>query len=495
MLKLWLLCGLAASAGAQMRTVQVDAAQVTGAIRSLQGVNGPPINPLREAWDVSKQYKDLRIDLVRTHDFFGPTDIDAQWPDPDAIAKAMKADGAKSIFPHWNADPEKEESYNFGPSDRVISAIVNAGAEVYYRVGRSWSADPAPPPDFDKYANLVKHVAMHYNGGWAHGFHYKIRYWEFWNEPNVVAVHIPGFGDTRPFWSGTPEQFYRLYETVARALKAYDPSLRVGAPALAGGFATAPYYEGLIRYAAAHKAPLDFYSWHHYTHASNDPYDLAQLARKVRDMLDANGFPKAENHVTEWNMSLTNDAAHQSSMEHAAFCGAALTYLEDAPLDRSLYYRADPNVIGFFETDGSYRKKAYTYKALGAMLDTRRRLASSGGDTLGFAVLAGRSEDAKTVQVLISNYEIPEVLRKQRAAPGGFGAIPPRTDIHYENNGGYALKVSHLPWGNGAFSVHRYRITKTDNWAESASSGKGGTLEMSNPLPAPGVELIVIRGK
>ena len=42
---------------------------------------------------------------------------------------------------------------------------------------------------------------MHYNQGWANGFHDNIRYWEFWNEADLSI-----------FWTETPEQFYRLYE-------------------------------------------------------------------------------------------------------------------------------------------------------------------------------------------------------------------------------------------------------------------------------------------
>jgi hypothetical protein len=121
---------------------------------------------------VSRQYEDLGIDIVRTHDFFGPTDIDAKWTNPDRIASSVGASGLKVIFPNWDADPEKEESYNFGPSDRVIKAIVDSGADVYWRIGRSWSADPEPPTDFNKFANIVKHVAMHYNNGWADGFNF-----------------------------------------------------------------------------------------------------------------------------------------------------------------------------------------------------------------------------------------------------------------------------------------------------------------------------------
>jgi len=86
----------------------------------------------------------------------------------------------------------------------------------------------------------------------------------------------------------------------------------------------------------------------------------------------------------------------------------------------------------------------------------------------------------------ISNYEIPEAARKPHPASGWSGKIDPRQDFHYENNDGYGLKVSHLPWDSGAFSVKRYRITKTDNWTESESFGKGATLEMTNPAAGAG---------
>jgi hypothetical protein len=495
--KIAVLLLLACAANGQMRTVRVDAAKVTGTIRSLQGVGGAPVS-FRGAWDVSRQYRDLRIDLVRTHDFFGPTDIDARWTHPDDIAKRIGADGANSIFPDWNADPEREASYNFGPSDRIINAIVNSGAGVYFRIGRSWSADPDPPPDFEKYANLVKHVAMHYNAGWAHGYHHQIRYWEVWNEPNLKYVHNTGQGsyDAQPFWSGTPEQFYKLYETVARTLKAYDATLQVGGPGLAFAGLPNPYREGLIAYCAQHRVPLDFFSWHHYTQSYADPFDLVRISRDIRGLLDAHGFPHAQSIVSEWAMSLLFDAAHQQSIEHAAFLAVAQMYFQDAPLDRSLYYRADPGALGFFDADGTYRKKACAFKAVGAMLDTPQMLSATGADTQGFAVLAGRSTDGKSVQVLIANYEIPEIERK-RPVPAFLkyrGGFDHRQEIEYRDNRGYALTVKNLPWGDAGFTVKRYRLTATENLAKSETTGHGPTLEISNPLPPPGVELIVIGG-
>ncbi|MBI4578450.1 MAG: hypothetical protein HY718_02035 [Planctomycetes bacterium] len=39
--------------------------------------------------------------------------------------------------------------------------------------------------DFAKWAKICVNIIRHYNEGWADGFHYNIRYWEIWNEPNV----------------------------------------------------------------------------------------------------------------------------------------------------------------------------------------------------------------------------------------------------------------------------------------------------------------------
>ncbi len=203
------------------RTLQIDAGKVVGEIHSFQGLNGQPTPVMAGLPNLVQQYKDLRVNQVRTHDFMGPTEIDSKfefkngnltWLIPDAAQRAgvVKAGNASIIFPDPNADPEKAESYNFGPTDEVLGAIRGSGAEIYYRVGRSWGANINPPADFDKYANVVKHIAMHYNQGWADGFYFNIRYWEFWNEPEG-------------FWSGTPEQFYSLYEKTALALSPLIP--------------------------------------------------------------------------------------------------------------------------------------------------------------------------------------------------------------------------------------------------------------------------------
>jgi xylan 1,4-beta-xylosidase len=452
LLLLGFLISLAAATTAQSRSLHVDAGQVTGPIRSFQGVNGQPTPVMEGLPNLVNEYKDLRIDMVRTHDFMGPTEIDSRYANDDPLlgwlvpnseqrAKLVVAGNARIIFPHWGTDPEKPESYRFGPTDQVIQAIRETGAEVYYRIGRSWGANRNPPADFDKFAAIVKHIAMHYNQGWANGFHENIRYWEFWNEPET-------------FWSGTPEQFYSLYEKAARALKAFDPSLKVGGDAKAIPTDDDPWREGFLDYCAAHKVPLDFYSWHTYADGSADPYDGIRIGKEIRTLLDAKGFKNAESILSEWNLSADFTDVEKEILqgaENAAYVDAVMIYLQDSSIDHAQFYRGDATWMGLFSRQREYFKTAYAYKAMAAMLDTPERLNLSGGDTLGFAALAGRSADGRTVQVLISKYQIPRDYKPHDMPPpaavqaalnvdfSSFKMLPRRTGIRNENNGGYCV--------------------------------------------------------
>jgi hypothetical protein len=150
--------------------------------------------------------------------------------------------------------------------------------------------------------------------------------------------------------------------------------------------------------------------------------------------------------------------------------------LERAPggrVDRSFFYRGD-GASGFFERDGSPRKKFFVYKALARMLETPVRLDAQGADTRGFVVLAGRSEKGGEVHLLLANYRIPSQT--------------------YRDNAGYSIAVSHLPWGAAKFEVKRYRVTATESLTEIDDGIKeGDSFTATESLPAPAVELIVLK--
>jgi xylan 1,4-beta-xylosidase len=492
------------------RSLNVDAGKVIGEIRSFQGMNGPPSPVMGELPTLVKPYKDLRVNQVRTHDAMGPSEIDSKfvlgngelaWLIPDKAQRAgvVKAGNAAIIFPDWSADPEKPASYNFAPTDELIAAIRASGAEVYYRIGRSWGANINPPQDFDKFSRVVKHIAMHYNQGWAGGFHDDIRYWEFWNEPDGL------------FWSGTPQQFYSLYEKTAWALKSVDPTLKIGGDGKAFPSDDGGYREGFLDYCASHHVPLDFYSWHTYANGSADPYDAVRLAEEIRGILDTRGFPHAESILSEWNLSADFTEAEKAELQgvhNAAYIGAVLSYLQDTTIDHAHFYRGDAAWMGLFDLEGKYFKTGYAFKAMGEMLDTPLRLPVGGTDTFGFAALAGRSTDGNTVQILISNYAIPPNYKPdlmpmppelKKAAPpmpdmSKVKFLPLRTDIVYRDNRGYNLTIRNLPWGSAPFSIKRYRVSKSQNLdLVEESSAKGDSLNLTNALAPDALELIVLK--
>jgi xylan 1,4-beta-xylosidase len=495
---------------AGLRQLKVDAGKVTGTIRSYQGLNGPPYPVMVGLPVLLRQYKDLSVSQVRTHDFMGPTEIDSKFeqnnalltwliPDDAQRASAVKEGNAAIIFPDWNADPNLPASYNFKPTDQVIAAIQDSGAEVYYRIGRSFGANTNPPPDFDKFASVVMHIAMHYNQNWDDGFHYRIRYWEFWNEPEL-------------FWSGTPQQFYQLYDKTARALKAVDPRLKVGGPAKAFPFDGGPYREGFLEYCYKHKVPLDFYSWHTYSPSVADPYDAVRTATEIREVLNDYEFPKAESIMSEWNLTADFTEASKAVLQgayNAAYVGAVLTYLQDSSVDEAHFYRGDGAWMGLFDAQGGYFKTAHAFQAMSRMLNTPKRLKVKGDDTFGFAVLAGRSADNSSVQILISNFANPDGYKPvmpampaalMKTAPpfpdfSKLKSLPARKDVVYRDNKGYSLHVDNLPWGlQTAFLIRRYRISASQNFDlvdEHVSSGN--TLDLSNVLEPSTIELIVLQ--
>lgn len=467
-----------------LRQVVVDSARTTGTLRTLQGVNGAPGPGLHkpphftfggwnvpEGVDATAGYREARIDLVRTHDAYGPGDIDARFGPPRSTGQ-FEVPAERSglvIFPDRHADPDDPKSYRFGPTDRLIASIVAIGAQPIFRLGRSETSDVTPPRDLERYASIAEHIVLHYNRGWDQGYRYGLRYWEVWNEPDLDKL----------FWGGTPQEFYELYARLARAVKRADPAALVGGPTLAKPDRASPYRDGFLEFVRARHLPLDFFTWHWYPNESDDPRDFVRLALDVRARLDRFGFGRTLSVLDEWNYGL--EYPLPSDLRRAAFVASSLIEMAHAPIDLAALYRAD-NLFGYDGTQPS--KTGAALIALGRMKDTRVELpveAPPGpSDACGFAVEAGRSPDGRTIQVLVSHYQAP--ADDQASGPGRCRA-----------SAGYELTVLHLRPG-ALYEVERDRISATSTLAPAARTlERGPSVRVSAALPAPGIELIVIR--
>ncbi|WP_421743269.1 GH39 family glycosyl hydrolase [Cellulomonas sp.] len=157
-----------------------------------------------------------------------------------------------------------------------------------------YAAIVSPPKDWDRWGALVTDLVGHLVQ--RYGLDEVRESWSFevWNEPNLEV-----------FWSGTREEFWRLYDVTVSAVRAVDDRLVVGGPSTAA----AGWVDGLLEHVAGSGAPVDFVSTHTY---GNAPLDLrATLARHGRE--------DAEIWWTEWGVSPTHFGNANDGVFSAAF--------------------------------------------------------------------------------------------------------------------------------------------------------------------------------
>jgi hypothetical protein len=500
-LALFMMSGaaLAAAQPGAVSVVVVDARSDAGALKALRGVNGAPnltflgSSPLlpMPLLNETRGYLAAHVNLVRTHDSGGVGDIDSNVgnlppliPEPaDKRAAIAAAIERNVIFRNLGANPDNPASYHFGPTDKLIEGIRRIHAQVLFRLGRSGMTTAPPPANVARYADIIRHIVLHYDRGWDHGMHDAVKYWEVWNEPDLGKI----------FWRGTPQQYYALYAAAARAVKSADPHAQVGGPAIALVNQKTAYRQGFLAFVRAHHLPLDFFSWHWYSVGADDPYQFAEIARSQRALLDRYGFTHTRSFLDEWNYDFRQ--LHTTPpIQVASFVASALIYMQYAPIDQSAIYRADH----FFNVSGTPRTPSgQVLIDFGALVDTPIRLRSSGTDHDGFAVLAARNADGSRIRVLVSNYQIPAADMGPRR--GGLVwhvdhlfsmRILPRRSVHYPPVRRYELSVRHLPAGRYRFI--RQRLTAAGTSTMQRVLRVSGTIRLGFTLPAYVVDAIEI---
>ncbi|MDR2792872.1 MAG: hypothetical protein LBB61_04295 [Treponema sp.] len=117
-----------------------------------------------------------------------------------------------------------------------------------------YKANTTPPKDYGQWGwfigEFVKHLLERYGRD-------EVRSWffEVWNEPNLGGKDSPA-----AFWSADKEEYFKLYEVTARALKAQDPGLKAGGPATSNN----AWLPEFIAFCKNGGVPLDFITTHSY---------------------------------------------------------------------------------------------------------------------------------------------------------------------------------------------------------------------------------------
>ncbi len=175
----------------------------------------------------------------------------------------------------YTEDASGKAVYDWTIVDRIFDTYLLAGAKPFVEIGfmpKALSTKPEPykpdwspganfsqyylgwaypPKDYSKWGELVyqwvRHEVAKYGPSEVESW-----YWEVWNEPDGG------------YWHGTPEEYDKLYDYTAAAVKKALPGAKVGGPATTGpsGAKAAAFLRQFLEHCSTTNVPLDFITYH-----------------------------------------------------------------------------------------------------------------------------------------------------------------------------------------------------------------------------------------
>ena len=199
----------------------------------------------------------------------------------------------------YTEDAKGKPIYDWTIIDKIFDTFIERGMKPVAQIGfmpqalsvkpepyrHHWRPDQAyndiftgwayPPKDYTKFATLVyewvKHSIARYGKAEVESW-----YWELWNEPNIG------------YWKGTTEEYIKMYDYVADAVKRALPTARIGGPEVTG-----PNWTDAADFL---KAFLDHVvsGTNYVTGKTGSPLDVITFHAK--------GAPKLVNGIVQMNM-------------------------------------------------------------------------------------------------------------------------------------------------------------------------------------------------
>ena len=410
-----------------MTKIIIDETKKLGKIKPMHGVGQPPL--MGVSTGKFSYLTEANIPYSRLHDVGG-------W-----FGKNMFVD-IPNIFRDFDADENDPNSYDFTFTDILVKGLVDAGCEPYYRLGvtiENFAPIKAyriyPPKDFHKWARICEHIIRHYNEGWADGFHFNIKYWEIWNEPEFHYDIMKN-----AMWRGTKEEYFELYRISSTHLKeCFGDTIKIGGGS-SNGFHRIIYPENnvpgktdewygqidyimeffydFIDFVKRENLPLDFFAHHIYENVQN----AVKMELFCEKYFEEKGLSDVEIHINEWNTRRVERYIEQGTSLACADMVATMCYMQNTKAAVMCYYDAK---IGTSAFGGLFNPATrmpycayYGFKAFGKLytLGTQIECVCDNEKVVSIA-----ATDGTTVGVLMSN--IGEDTEIELSANGKFKAF------------------------------------------------------------------------
>lgn len=424
----------------------------------------------------------------------------------------------------YREDEQGNVIYDWAVVDKVLDAILAAAGKPFVELGfmpqdlvdpahyegskDTWNAQQyratgwaSPPKDYQRWYDLcfamVRHCMERYGEEEIVTW-----YWELWNEPDIF------------YWRGTTEEFCKLYDYTAAAVKAACPRARVGGPATTNpgpGSKAAAYLDAFLNHCASgvnfhsgeRGTALDFITFHvkgggyraDPLHRRKDPPSVKQILRDVQNghaiISKYPGYAQLECILSEidpdgWAAGGQYDNANlnfRNTEYYASFVAASFdkvsAFAKRVGWDLRLLTWAFMFVgercfegTRVFSTQGIDKAVLNLFRMYGRVGTRQVRLESDaardpmaygdmfgrgvGSDVAGFAALSGD----KSLEVLLYNHH---------------------DDWDVAGSSAVELEVANLPFDGSRLELRHYRVDQehSNAYAEWVRQGKPD-------YPAPG---------
>lgn len=418
----------------------------------------------------------------------------ADWQQQLAIAS--KECGFKYIRMHglltddmavYSEDRNGNPQYNYQYIDALYDYIISIGMKPFVELGFMpgalasgsktifwWRGNVTPPKDYKKWADLISNLTQHFTERYGVQ-EVKTWYFEVWNEPNLKDG----------FWTGSQQDYFKLYQYSAQAIKSVNPAYKVGGPATAG----AAWVPEMIAFCKNNSVPIDFISTHAYgvrqgfldEHGSSgtvldkNEWSVSGDVLNSRKQIQNSAIPGLELHYTEWSSSYTPADPLHDSYHEAAYILKKLKQVGSAANSMSywtftdIFEESGPRFtpfhggFGLMNIEGIKKPAFFAYSFLNKLGETE--LANR--DSSSWACKNHKGD----VQLLLWDYTytLPDSVNNQAYYI---------KDLPAKTKGKVKVNLSHIPAGKYTMEIYKVGYRANDAYTSYVDMGRPAQLNL-----------------
>lgn len=385
----------------------------------------------------------------------------------------------------YKEDSKGNPEYNYMYIDPLFDFLHSIGMKPFVELGFMpsalasgpqtifwWRGNVTPPKDYEKWASLIKNITEHFTERYGVD-EVQTWYFEVWNEPNLS----PGF------WTGTQEDYFKLYKYAAQAVKSVNKEYRVGGPGTAG----AAWEPEMIEFCHKNNVPIDFVSTHSYgvkqgfldeygnsgTVLAKEEFAVSGDVLQSGKEIAGSPMPNLELHYTEWSASYTPADPIHDSYHSAAYVLQKMKQVGSAANSMSYWVFTDvfeepgPRFtpfhggFGMLNTQGINKSVFYSYQFLNRL----GNIELVNKDAASWVC----KDSSGNIQALVWDYTytLPDSVNNQQYFI---------RDLPAKSKGRLKINIANVPNGNYALEVYKVGYRSNDAYSTYLSMGKPAQL-------------------